>query len=185
LPKKTLSLIVAKGNDFVVKVKRNQSKLYAKMTNKVNAGKMRDSCKTMERNRGREETRIVKVYSVPLDVRRDWPQARSIVHVKRITERKGQETTTESYYLSSLKTSALNMATGIRAHWGIENGLHYVKDVVTNEDGINIKNTNAAAVFSMIRNVTINVFRLNGVNSIKNAIRLYGGNLNLLLKFIE
>jgi predicted transposase YbfD/YdcC len=108
-----------------------------------------------------------------------------IVYIKRRTVREGKKTTKESFYLSSLKTSACEMAKGIRAHWGIENSLHYVKDVVTHEDSIRIKHTNAAGVLSMIRNVGINIFRLNDCMSIKKAIRMYGGNLHQLLKWIE
>jgi predicted transposase YbfD/YdcC len=159
--------------------------LLAKIKDRVKKGGACDRYKGSERSRGREETRVVKIYSIPIDVKRDWPHARCIIHLKRITQRNGWEVLTESYYLSSLKTSALNISKGIRAHWGIENSLHYVKDVVTHEDSIKIRNTNAAAVLSVIRNVTINIFRLNGYNSIKNAIRLYGGNLNQLLKWIE
>ena len=155
------------------------------MSNQVKTGKAIESYKKTEQNRGRKETRVVKIYSTPTCVKKDWPKAKSIVYVKRITIRKGQKTTTESYYLASLKISASAMAKGIRSHWTIENSLHYVKDVVTHEDAIQIKNTDAAAALSVMRNIAINVFRLNNCNSIKNAIRLYGGNLNLLLKWIE
>ena len=169
----------------MVKVKGNQKGLLTRMTNRVKTGKAIDSYKKTEQNRGREETRIVKMYPVPVSVKQDWPKARSIAYVKRITIRKGRKTTTVSYYLTSLKIRASAMAKGIRSHWAIENGLHYVKDVVTHEDAIQIKNTDAAATLSMIRNMAINIFRLNNCSSIKNAIRSYGGNLNLLLKWIE
>jgi predicted transposase YbfD/YdcC len=145
----------------------------------------RDSNVIKEKNRGREEKRVVKVYTAPDSIKKDWPSARSVVYVQRTTRRKGKETATDSYYLSSLRINAKEMAAGIRLHWRIENELHYVKDVVTHEDDIKIKDPNAAAVLAVLRSEVLNIFRLNGCRSIKSAIRDYGGNLDFLITLIE
>jgi predicted transposase YbfD/YdcC len=183
--KKTLSLIISKENDYVVKVKKNQKVLLEKMIATVNKENAIDRNIVKEKNRGREEKRLVKVYTAPRSIKKDWPSARSIVYVQRTTLRKGKETITDSFYLSSLKLRAKQMAAGIRSHWRIENELHYVKDVVTHEDDIKIKEPNAAAVFAIIRNEMLNIFRLNGCSSIKSAIRYYGGNLTFLMSLLE
>lgn len=177
--------MVKQGNDYVVKVKSNQHKLYGQIQQRVNTARAQDSCLTQEKNRGRKEKRTVKIFSVPHTIRADWPHARSIVHVQRITDRQGKHSETDSYYLSSMRTSAKSMAKGIRLHWSIENQLHYVKDTVAHEDAIRIKQTNAAAVLSLCRNIAINLYRLNGYTGIKNAIRTSSGNLSQLLKFIR
>ncbi len=103
----------------------------------------------------------------------------------RSTARKKEKTTTESFYLSSAELSAAKMAAGIRNHWTIENQLHYVKDVVTHEDEVRIKQPNAAGALAIIRNAILSAFRLNGHWGIKNTIRKYGGNLPFLFKILE
>jgi len=180
-----LDLIVKKKNHYVIKVKRNQKILSEKMRSIVKTTQPNDSNIIKEKNRGREEERIVKIYAAPTSIRKDWPSAKSIVYVQRTTHRKGRKTTTDSYYLSSLRINAKEMAAGIRLHWRIENELHYVKDVVTHEDDIKIKDPNAAAVLAILRSEVLNIFRLNGYRSIKAAIRNYGGNLNFLTNLIE
>lgn len=151
----------------------------------MNEEKPTDSYLVKEKNRGREEQRLVKVYTASRSIKEDWPEARSIVYIQRNTLRKGERTITDSFYLSSLQLSAKEMGYGIRSHWGIENSLHYVKDVVTHEDAIRIKEPNAASVLAIIRNEIVSIFRINGYNSIKSAIRYYGGNLIFLMSLLE
>ncbi|MFN6483435.1 MULTISPECIES: ISAs1 family transposase [unclassified Nostoc] len=54
-------------------------------------------------------------------------------------------------YISSLICTAQEFAQGIRGHWGIENRLHWVKDVVLNEDRSTIHLGNAPANLSVLR----------------------------------
>lgn len=183
MSKKTLSLISNKGGNYVVKVKGNQHRLFKELKSIVADRKAKQSYTSIEKNRGRMEKRTIKIYRIPAFISNEWTKAKCVVYMER--ERGNTAMRTESYYLSSLMISARKMAAGIRSHWKIENGLHYVKDVVTNEDKSKIKQTNAAAVFAIFRNIAINAFRINGQRSIKNAIRMNSGNLTQLLKFIE
>ncbi|MBW4672297.1 MAG: transposase [Cyanomargarita calcarea GSE-NOS-MK-12-04C] len=50
--------------------------------------------------------------------------------VERIGTRAGKAYHQVAYYISSLVSSATDFAQGIRGHWGIENSLHWVKDVI-------------------------------------------------------
>lgn len=75
-------------------------------------------------------------------------------------------------------------AVGIRGHWGIENRLHYVKDVVFFEDSSPITNINAATNLSILTTIVINLLRYNGYCSMTKAIRQVGnswGNLCSML----
>jgi predicted transposase YbfD/YdcC len=70
---------------------------------------------------------------------------------------------------------------GIRAHWSIENSLHYVKDVTFKEDACTIRTGNGPINFSIIRNIVINIFsRLDKYNSVPQAIRMIGGDIKTL-----
>ena len=57
-------------------------------------------------------------------------------------------------------------------HWGIENSLHYVKDVTFKEDHSKIITGNAPENHSIVRNIAINIFRENEFESIISGIRL-------------
>lgn len=76
----------------------------------------------------------------------------------------------DSYYISSLqKPSAIDCAKDIRGHWGIENGLHYAKDVVMNEDNNKISGTQPAVNIATLNAVVINYFRHRGFSSIHDS----------------
>ena len=54
--------------------------------------------------------------------------------VESVVERGANTTTERRYYLCSAKLDAATFARAVRAHWGVENGLHWVLDVVFDDD---------------------------------------------------
>ena len=88
----------------------------------------------VEKNRNRVTCRIVSVFDDISKIDGDWSGSKSLIQVDRIGIRQGQPYQQTNYYLSSLTASAAQFALLIRGHWGIENRLHWVKDVVFKED---------------------------------------------------
>jgi predicted transposase YbfD/YdcC len=99
------------------------------------------------------------------------------VKVERIGTRAGKPYEQVAYYISSLSLNAGQFAQGIRGHWGIENRLHWVKDVVLEEDSSRIRLGNAPANLSIIRSLAIAILRNNGYSSITTALRMIAHNL--------
>ncbi len=95
----------------------------------------------------------------------DWVGLKRIVRVERFGTRGNTPYSETAYYISSITLEAPDFAQGIRGHWGIENQLHWVKDVVFNEDKAQIVDGYAAANFSILRSFAINLFRHNGFDS--------------------
>lgn len=62
-----------------------------------------------------------------------------MIRVQRQGMHDGKPYTQCSYYITSLATTARQFAQAIRGHWGIENRLHWVKDVVLGEDECRLK----------------------------------------------
>ena len=62
---------------------------------------------------------------------------------------------TSHYYLTSHAGTAAEFAGWVRGHWGIENGLHWVLDVVFREDRSRIRAEHAGANLAMIRRVAV------------------------------
>jgi len=179
--KKTLKTIVETDNDYVVKVKGNQPKLLESVRRKSETSAPTDVCQTVEKSRGRLEIRQVEVFDPPSDIPKGWAEISRVIRVRRIFETPKKKHTSISYYISSIcSDSAEFFSQGIRGHWHVENRLHYVKDVVMNEDDSGIRNANAAANMSVFRNIAINIFRGNGFDSVKGASIFFAANIRKL-----
>lgn len=85
-----------------------------------------------------------------------------------------------SYRISNVELSAKEFAKGIRGHWGIENRIHWVKDVNFNEDDNKIKNDNGAVNMAVFTTISLNYLRQNISDSIKEAQILFGQNVKEL-----
>jgi predicted transposase YbfD/YdcC len=81
--------------------------------------------------------------------------------------------------------SAVDFAHGIRGHWGIENPLNWVKDVIFDEDRSAIRMGNAPANRSVILAIALNVLRRNGYSSITSAQRLIANDIEKLFSLVE
>ncbi len=97
----------------------------------------------------------------------------------------GKQYLQTNYYISSLLTSAAKFAGGIRQHWGIENRLHWVKDVIFGEDAAPFDNYNAATNWSILRTITINLARLGGYDSLTKAERFLAHDIDKLFLLLE
>lgn len=96
----------------------------------------------------------------------DWKNMITYIVVYRWRTQKGKTSEELSLYISDLRLLAKAYQQGTRGHWGIENRLHYVKDVVHNEDGNGVKSNNGPVVLSVCSSIAINIHRKNGHQSI-------------------
>ena len=69
------------------------------------------------------------------------------------------------------RVSPEQLADYIRGHWGIENLLHWVRDVTFDEDRSQVRTGNAAHVMASLRNLAISIHRLTGASNIAKALR--------------
>jgi len=141
-------------------------------------------CSEMELNKGRFERREIKAYNVNENMTAKWIGAKQFVQVKRMVKKKGKISEETAYFISSIEASALLYNVGIRSHWGIENCLHWVKDVTFKEDASKISTGEAPSVLSTIRNSALNIFRKNGMTEIAKAVRLVSNDIETLHKLI-
>lgn len=160
------------GNEYVLQVKGNQPNLLNAIKQTIIQNTADDTDCVVEKNRGRQEHREVYVYS-QLDnpVYADWYGIKKVIHVVSKGKRKNKEYLENRYYISSSTLqSAKIYNTGIRGHWGIENKLHWVKDVILNEDKSMVIDLARSGNMSIIRSIVINVYKMSGYHSIKYAI---------------
>ena len=108
---------------------------------------------------GRQEERYVTVLPDPAGLPDGWVGAAAVVRVVRERTADGVTTMTTQHYLSSYRGTAGQMARWTRGHWGIENGLHWVLDVVFGEDDCRVRAGHAGANLAMIRKVAVALLR--------------------------
>lgn len=145
------------------------------------------SCwETKDNRRGRKECRKVFVYNNLAGISSTWEGLARLIRVERYVSVGGKQRHRTAYYISSIrKNNAKYFGLHIRNHWGIENRLHWVKDVSMKEDGSHTACGMAAENISIIRNIVINLFRLNGFDSIKYATEFYANNFKELWRLIS
>jgi predicted transposase YbfD/YdcC len=101
--------------------------------------------------------------------------------VKTTVEIKGKSIVETRYFLTSL-TNIDDFARAVRAHWGIENHLHWHLDVSFGEDSSRIRNKNAAGMWNVLRKLALEHLKQQafGGMSLKSLRKLAGWDSNFL-----
>ena len=93
----------------------------------------------------------------------DWPGLKSIVMVDSVREmgaHPGAKIERERrFYIASTAADAAALGDAIRSHWGVENGLHWVMDMVFRDDECRIRTKNAPANFATVKHMASNLLR--------------------------
>jgi predicted transposase YbfD/YdcC len=82
-----------------------------------------------------------------------------IAMVEAEREHRGKTSVERRYYLSSATLSARQFATAVRAHWHVENRLHWVMDVVFHDDLVRLRTQNGPANMAAVRHISLNLIR--------------------------
>jgi predicted transposase YbfD/YdcC len=111
-----------------------------------------------------------------------WPHVQQVCRVerRRTVRRDGQEdTSTEVLYavtsLPPSRADAQALLRVTREHWGIENKVHWVRDVTFDEDRHQVRKGAAPQVFAAITNLVCTLLRRQGCTNIAAALRTNAG----------
>lgn len=148
------------------------------------------TAKTVEKGHGRIEERTLTA-STDLTGYLDWPHAQQVFTIERRFKRvvDGKITHEVVYGVTSLsaaEASADTLLAYARAHWQIENGLHYRRDQTLREDWCQVRAGHAAQVLAAINNLVTALILRQGQRNLPHARRRYAAHwqpaLNLLLR---
>jgi len=162
--------IVRRGGDYLLALKANRPATHADVVRFFDDpphGMTEPVHETVDNDHGRvEERRHVVCHHV------DWlfsdrryadeprfPHLAMIAMVETRTERAGKIERQRRYYLSSAKLDARTFAAAVRAHWGIENRLHWVLDVVFHDDLARLRTGHGPQNMAVIKHMAMNMIR--------------------------
>ena len=188
--------IVDAGGNYLLAVKDNQPSLKAEIESYFATAPAAEveTLTLTNKDHGRIETRrhLVSTKVDWMTSNRRYPREprfkalAAIAMVEATVERQGQTTTARRYYIGSTSLSAPRCAQAVRAHWGIENRLHWVLDVIFKEDQSRLRTGHGAKNMAVVRHFAINLVRLGkGQRSIKTARKAAGWNPDYLATLIH
>ncbi len=180
----TAQQITTAGGDYVFTVKGNQPNLHKAC--KGLPWKDVPSRTVTSRGHGRQTTRTIKVTTAPAWV--EFAGATQIAQIRRTVTRNGKKTIEVVYLITSAdhhQAPPATLAAWVQGHWGIENRLHWIRDVTYDEDRSQVRTGNSPHVMATLRNTAISLLRLTGAENIAQRLRHHARDpetiLNLLL----
>src|SRR6185437_9577648 len=120
---------------------------------------------TAESGHGRHEQRTVQVLPARSNLSKEqlelWRGLLTLVMVVRVVtcQTTGVVSREVSYFISSLRPNARRIGSAIRGHWSIENGLHWVLDVVFREDARRLYDRTVAENVAFLNRLALSVLR--------------------------
>jgi predicted transposase YbfD/YdcC len=160
--------IIAKKADYVLALKGNQGTLRDDVELFVREQKaiaFKDTSvsqdTTVDGDHGRIETRTVTVFQDIdwLQEAHQWPGLKSVVMVESQRETDGKVETETRFYITSLALIASALGPMIRSHWMVENGLHWVLDMVFRDDDCRVRTDNAPFNLAIVKDIALNLLR--------------------------
>jgi predicted transposase YbfD/YdcC len=156
--------IVTNKADYVLHLKGNRGPVHARIVEHfdtdldaaLDAGQVQVD-RQSERGHGRVEQRIVwaAAPSLPKSLAEAWPGLASVAMIERERSVDGRATRERHYFLSSLPPEAKRIGDAARAHWSVENHLHWSLDVQMGEDDSRIRQGFGAQNFALLRRIAL------------------------------
>jgi predicted transposase YbfD/YdcC len=160
--------IIEKKADYVFGLKGNQGSLREDVELFVAEQKARDfkdttisRAETIDADNGRIETRTTTIiHDVDwIQERHGWPGLNAVAIVESTREFSDKVERETRYYITSLVMLAHLLGPVIRAHWAIENSLHWVMDMVFRDDECRVRTNHAPANFTTVKHMAHNLLR--------------------------
>jgi hypothetical protein len=157
-------------------VKANQATLYEGIGLLFAAGVERSKpVRESDQHGDRQEVRELTA-SGALNEWAEWPYLGQVARLVTRCTRRGECRQETHYLITSLAAQEADPRRLLRlsrGHWGIENRLHWVRDVTFDEDRCQVRSGAAPQVMAALRNTVIGLLRCEGASNIAAALRTY------------
>jgi predicted transposase YbfD/YdcC len=176
LPKKTFEAAENADVHLIAQVKDNQPTLHQAVASLCDSTEPQAKASTTDANqRLRHETRTYEIFLPGAALAgSEWDDhVAAVIRVERLTNKRSaatglwQGSAETAYYVCDIVPSIKQAAVAVRAHWGIENRLHYVRDCGFREDDSRIRSK--PTVFARLRSFAANILRANNVQNFSDG----------------
>lgn len=175
-----LQIVEAQG-EYVLKVKANQPRLYDDIQRLFTDPPPQpdfEVAKSTDKANGRLDVRTLTVSSL-LNGYSDWPHLAQVFKVVRrsVVLKTGEVSEELTYGVTSLTRKEVTpdeLLGIVRDHWGIENGLHYRRDVTLREDASRVRTGHAPQALAAINNLVLSIMAWAGFDNARRARRHFG-----------
>ncbi len=160
-----------RGAEYILAVKDNQPTLADSMRDfyaqfkAVPERTPHGVAETVEKDHGRLETRRCFAFDHLgcLAKPEQWPDLKSFAVIESERCINGKTSFEQRFYISSLPADAGRLANAVRAHWAVENSLHWCMDVAFADDQMRARTGHAAHNLAVLKHITLNLIRLDPV----------------------
>ena len=160
-----------RGADYVLAVKDNQPLLADSIRDFFTQFQAVPECtphsvaETVEKDHGRIEVRRCWAFDQIDCLARpeQWDDLQSFAVIESERCIQGKTSVERRFYLSSLPADAARLLTAIRAHWTVENRLHWCMDVAFADDQMRARTKHAAHNLAILKHITLNLIRLDPI----------------------
>ena len=153
--------IVDQGGDYALTLKGNQGTLHddVRMFLDDPATTAITTDTTVDGDHGRIETRTSTISTAVDWLQEDhrWPGLKAIGKIVRTREIGAKTTMETAYYLLSTPMTAAHFGQVVRAHWAVENSLHWTLDVIMNEDQARNRLDHGPNNLAVLRHMALNI----------------------------
>lgn len=179
--------IVAQGGDYIWYAKDNQPRLHADIAQTFapevcgpgSSPQPTDwvSATQVDKGHGRIEKRTVTT-SCLLTGYAAWPHLQQVFKLEReVWDLQKNPLRAEIVYgltsLSAREAHAARLLELTRSYWGIENGLHYRRDVTLHEDATRMRHMQQAELVAILNNLVLSLLHQHGWHNLASALRYY------------
>ena len=155
----TAEWIISRGAHYALTVKGNQPGLKRELERLP--WKDVPAVSVPDGSHGRRVRRTIKAVEAPAWI--DFPGAAQVIRIRRARTVRGRKHVEVVHLICSLPMTDAPpelVASWARGHWAIENRLHWIRDVVFDEDRHRLRTGNAPQVMAALRNLAISLIRL-------------------------
>jgi predicted transposase YbfD/YdcC len=189
--RRMVEAIVEKGGDYCIALKGNQESLLsdarACLGKADNAKKKPPTAKTEDDGHGRIETRVaVVVEAEGLAEYHEFAGLKAFGRIQSTRIIDGETETETRFYALSRKLTPQQLLATVRAHWQIENALHWQLDVSFREDAARNRKDNGPANIAVLRRRALDVARLDqSKGSLTAKLKRAGWDDKFMLKLLS
>lgn len=161
--RKIAQQVIDQGADYVLALKGNQETLHDDVRRFVDdPATALASATDTDKGHGRIETRTAALTTdiAWLQESHHWPGLAAIGKITASREINGKTTAETRCYLLSQAFAPERFNAIVRSHWGIENGLHWVLDVVMDEDQARNRKDHGPQNLALLRKLALNLAKL-------------------------